>query len=195
MKHIHLLLWIFLVVSVHFVSGQFGSRRYVFRRDLVNGFKASEYSIYDAQEQRLFYRLESRVSFMPQIELIAYPYKNVIGRVNARMNAFVANYEIALLDPMSYQWIPGTITQNFQFLGKSFNILWAGERISLQLPPLSLTHQFQDINGNLLAEYRIRFGSMLWARKYDLTIYRNTYPDELYMLALVAFEQSARSYK
>jgi hypothetical protein len=44
--------------------------------------------------------------------------------------------------------------------------------------------KFLDANGDLLAQFKIRLSSILWTNKYDMQIFSNKYPEQIYMLAL-----------
>ncbi len=51
----------------------------------------------------------------------------------------------------------------------------------------SLTNIFRDSDGReILAEFQRRPTSIFWADKYDMQIFSNKYPKQIYLLALAA---------
>ncbi|CAF1417661.1 unnamed protein product [Rotaria magnacalcarata] len=64
-------------------------RQYLIVVDFLSRFKARKYSVYDPTGQHLQYRIESKYNILQTIELIAYPRKNVTGKLQARINPFV----------------------------------------------------------------------------------------------------------
>ena len=166
-------------------------KEYLVRRDAFSGFKAAEYSVYDKDKKHLYYRIESKVSILQNVELRAQPSKKVIGRLNAKLNLLTYKGEFSILNQNENQWINGEIKQNFQMLGTLFSIEWNGKRINMESEPVSLTYRFFDVSGKLLAECRFRLSSMFWAAKYDLRIFSNEFPEELYLLVLAARDRAS----
>jgi len=180
----------FLLVSTTFtyVNPQTAIRQYVIRKDYFNGIKAAEFSIYDKNEN-IQYRIESNYNVLQSIKLIVYPSKKEVGRLKAQINILTYKAEIALLDSQTNQWINGLIQQNFQLIGTLCNIDWNGYHITMENDIASLTSKFRDTNGQLLAQFRLRPATIFVANKYDLQIFSNQYPDQLYLLGLAAREQ------
>lgn len=183
------------VVVFNFASCQTALRSYVIRRDLFHGIKASEYSVYDETEQKLLYRMETKLSLLQKLELFSYPSKTLVGRLNAQIRLFLYKGNFTLFDQKKNQWASGEMRRNFQWLGGSFSIYWKNANISLNVDPLSLKHVFLDSQGTLLADFTIRISSIFWARKYDMKIYQNTFPDELYMLGLAGEQRQTKNSK
>jgi uncharacterized protein YxjI len=181
---------VLLIVSGIFtyVNSQDAIRQYVIRKDFFNGIKAAEFSIYDKNEN-IQYRIESSYSVMQSVKLIAYPSKQEVGRLKAQINFLTYKAEISILDSQTNQWINGLVEQDFQFIGTSCNINWNGNRITMENDIASFTSKFRNTNGQLLAQFRLRPASILVTNKYDMEIFSNQYPDQLYLLALAAREQ------
>jgi hypothetical protein len=169
------------------------STQYVVRKDFFTGIKAGEFSVYDTSEKNLYYRIESNYGIMQNNKVISYPSKQEIGRLQAQIKPLLYKAEISILDSQSNQWINGLIQQNFQLLGGSFNIDWNGYRITMETEAVSLTTKFNDANGQLLAQYRTRPASLFWTRKYDMQIFSNKYPEQIYLLGLAAREHVVSS--
>ncbi|CAF3295212.1 unnamed protein product, partial [Rotaria sp. Silwood2] len=87
---------ILILLRVPIVMSLTPIRQYLISADFLSGFKAREYSIYDQTGQHLQYRIESRYHVLQTIELIAYPRKNVTGKLQARINPFEyeADFEV-----------------------------------------------------------------------------------------------------
>jgi len=181
---------VLLIVSGIFtyVNSQDAIRQYVIRKDFFNGIKAAEFSIYDKNEN-IQYRIESSYSVMQSIKLIAYPSKQEVGRLKAQINFLTYKAEISILDSQTNQWINGLVEQNLQFIGTSCNINWNGNSITMENDIASFTSKFRNTNGQLLAQFRLRPASIFVTNKYDMQIFSNQYPDQLYLLALAAREQ------
>jgi hypothetical protein len=183
---IHFYISVFLLTStiVSNVNPQGALRQYVVHRDFLRGLKASEYSVYDKTEKHVYYRIESNYGLPSNIEIIAYPSKQVVGRLQPKLKLFGYNAEFSILDPKSNQWIKGSIHQKFQLFVSPFNIEWNGHHITMENERDLFTAKFSDANGELLAEYGIRRLSIFLTNTYDMKIFSSKYPDLIYLLAL-----------
>jgi hypothetical protein len=174
-----------------YANSQDPIQRYVIHKDFFIGIKAGEFTIYDTSEKNVYYRIESNYGILQDVEVIVYPSKQVIGLLQSKIKfLFLYEAEISTLDSQSNQWLNGTIEKKFQLLGKSFNIDWNGHRITMASEPLAFTSKIHDTNGQLLAQFRIRPASIFWAKKYDMQIFSNKYPEQLYLLGLFAYDRS-----
>jgi len=178
-----------------YVNPQDPIQQYVIRKDFFTGFKAGEFSVYDTNEKQLYYRIESNYDIMQNIKIIAYPSKQEVGRLEAKIKAFVYKAEISILDPQTNQWVTGLIQQNFQIVGSLFNIDWNGQQITMKSEIASLTSKFFDTNAQLLAQFRLRPTSVFVTNKYDMTIFSNKYPQQIYLLGLAARDHITSSKK
>jgi hypothetical protein len=185
---------VFLLTSVIFtyVNPQNAIREYVIHRDIFSGFKAAQFSIYDKSEAHVYYRIESDYGLTQNVKVIAYPSKQEVGRLEAKIKAFLYKAEISILNPRTNQWNTGLIEQNFKFLGSSFNINWNGHRITMETEAVALTSKFYDEDRQLLAQIRTRpFGFL--KVKYDMKVFSNKYPEQIYLLGLAARVHRASS--
>jgi len=181
---------VFILASVIFtyVNPQDILRQYVIRRDFFTGFKAGEFSVYDTSEKHVYYRIESKYDILQNLKVIAYPSKQEVGRLKAKLKVLLYKAEISILDPQTNQWVNGLIEQDFQLLKNSFNIDWNGNRITMENDRASFTVKFRDTNGQLLAQFRIRLASIFVTNKYDMKIFSNKYPEQIYLLGLAALD-------
>ncbi len=170
-----------------YVSPQDPIRQYVIRKDFFIGFKAGEFTVYDTSEKNIQYRIESDYGITQNVRLIAHPSKQLVGRLQAKFTVFLYEGEISIIDSQTNQWINGVFKQNFKLLTSSFNIDWNGRSLTGESELGSVTVKFRDTNGELLAQFRLRPVVFL-KRKYDMKIFSNKYPDQLYLLALAAYD-------
>jgi hypothetical protein len=173
--------------SISLVNSQNVLREYVIRKDFFTGLKATEYTIYDIKEKHVFYRIESKFHLLQSIKLIAYPSKQEVARLQAKINPFLYKAEFSIVNPQFNQEVSGLIEQNLRLNGDLFSIQWGGSLINMEKDLFSLMNIFRDaLSGEILAQFRIRPASIFWTRKYDLKIFSNKYPEQIYFLALAA---------
>ena len=161
-------------------------REYHIRRDILNGVKAPEFSIFDKTGKILQYRIESRYNGLHSVELVAYPSKQVVARLKNKITWLLYEGTVEILDAQSQQWSTGKISQNLQLLNHKSTIEWNGRRLLMEHSIASLTTRFSDENqnGQLLAEYILSLSSVVWANKYTLKVYSNDIPDAIYIFGL-----------
>lgn len=174
---------IFLVTVTCRVNAIDGSlRAYSIRKDFFNGVKAAEFSVFDISKKTLYYRIESKYSLMPKFDLVAYPSKKVVGKLESKIGAI----NLSLLDEKTNQWISGSMKSNFHLLKVKYTIQFNGRQIKLEKDVLSAHTNFHDEShgGTLLARFQREFFSPVTATTYGVQIYSNDIPDGLYLLAL-----------
>lgn len=177
--------YIVLVLLVTLVNGLSPLREYHIRRDILNGVKAPEFSIFDKTGKILQYRVESRYNGLHSVELVAYPSKTVVARLKNKITWLLYEGTVEILDTQSQQWSTGKISQNLKLLSHKSTIEWNGRRLLMEHSIASLTTRFSDENqnGQSLAEYTVPLLSV-WANKYNLKVYSNDIPDAIYIFGL-----------
>lgn len=179
-----------LFIAVNSVTS---NREYVIRKDYFRFFKSAEYTVYDRAEQQVLYRLESEYGILQNVKLIAYPSKEEIGRLRAKVSLIVYQGEFSILDPQSNERRNGSINQHFKFGSYLHDIQWNGKAFHVETKAFTLTTEFREASkGELLAEYRLRPASIFVTRKYDMKIYSSKYPEALYFLGFAASERKYR---
>ncbi|CAF4109741.1 unnamed protein product [Rotaria sp. Silwood2] len=149
--------------------------------------KAGQFSIYDPGEQQLHYRIQSQIALWQILELVAYPSNQVIAKLNSRWHTLLYEATISIFDSQSNQWIDGQIRKHLTFFGDKYTIEWNGKSMVMETKFLSFTTKFRDENqGNMLAEFRMRWTSLFWFKKYDLEIFSKEVPETIYIMALAA---------
>ena len=175
---------LFLIATVCHLNAQNSPlRTYALRKDYFNGIKAAEFSIYDISKKTLYYRIESRYSLLPKFDLVAYPSKQVVGKLEGK----VGSIHLSLLDDKTGQWIAGTMKGNLKFTKHfQYTIEFNGRKILLEKELLSPHATFRDISQGdvFLARYQREFFSPITATTYGAQIFSNDIPDGLYLLAL-----------
>lgn len=187
-----------LVVFVIFTPSTNVTGNYVITKDLFTVLKAGQFSVYNADEQQLQYRIQSQYSLWQIIRLVSYPSNEIIAKLEMRWVALLYEANISVFDSSSNQWTNGRIRRKFQFFGDQYTIEWNGENIVMETNLFSLTTKFHYQNQEIiLAEFRRRWISLIWKNKYDLEIFSKQIPHAIYLLALAAKDhntsQSSRS--
>ncbi len=158
-------------------------RAYTLRKDFFNGIKAGEFSVFDISKKTLYYRIESKYTFMPKFDLVAYPSKQVVGKLESKFGSI----NLSLLDDKTGQWITGSMKGHLKLLKHyEYTIQLNGRRILVEKELLSAHTTFRDESqgGTLLARFQREFFSPITATTYGLQVYSNDIPDGLYLLAL-----------
>jgi hypothetical protein len=159
-------------------------RVYTLRKDYFNGIKAAEFSVFDTSQKTLYYRIESKFTFMPQFELVAYPSKQVVGKLKSKFGSI----DLSLLDDKTGQWMTGSMKYHLTLLKQyEYNIQFNGRRISMEKQLLYPHTTFRDESqggNNLLARFQREFFSPITATTYGVQVYSNDIPDGFYLLAL-----------
>lgn len=189
---------IFLLLSIYAVLSQTPKRQYTIVADFFRGIKAREFSIYDKSGKHLQYRIESKYHIFQKIELVSYPSKAVIGRLQANFKLLLYDASFEVYDEGKNQWSKGTINQNFQWLGANFTIKWNNHLLTMETEPISFTTNIFDNakdQHELVATYRMKGQSLIWVKKYEMDVYSTEIPDSVYLLGLAARDHLLRTKK
>ena len=167
-------------------------RQYVLCRDFFNVMKSSAFSVYDTDEKVQHYRIESKIHLLQTVEIVRYPEKKTIGKLNSQLNFMTYRGEFSILDEKRSKWISGTVKEEFKLSHNVFHINWNGTTITMKNKPSEWKYEFRDSNDKLLADFRIRVASTLWTPKYDVKVYSNDFPEQIYFLAIAASNHASR---
>jgi hypothetical protein len=171
-----------------YVNPQDALQQYVIVKDFFSTLKAGEFTVFDSSEKNIQYRIESDYAISQDVKVVAYPAKQEIGRLNSKISVLLYKADISILDPQTNQWINGQMEQHFKLLRKSYEINWNGQKINLEGEITSYKLNFKDTNGQLLAQFAVRPYSALWKTKYDMKIFSNNFPQQIYLLALAGHD-------
>ncbi|CAF1394746.1 unnamed protein product [Adineta steineri] len=105
------------------------TRSYVIKKDFFRGAKANEFTILDPSKKQPQYRIESRYGLLQNAELVVYPSKQPIAKLQQKFKLLLYSGIISILDQNSNQWINGTIQENFR---GTYIIEWNGQRVNVK---------------------------------------------------------------
>ena len=162
-------------------------RQYIVRRDLFTVMRASQFSIMDPSEKKLYYRIESAQHLLQRVKVIRYPEKVQTARLAEKFHALKYHGDFSILNETTNRWIDGVIDKGMQWLHFSSAIQWNGYQINVTGTEKPLSLEFRDESDELLAEYRLQVSVSFWKR-YHVKVYTNEYPEEIYLLALAALD-------
>ena len=103
--------------------------------------------------------------------------------------------EFSILNETTNRWIGGVTEQNFKWNQFLFAIRWNGHQINMNRKEGESPCRFRDESGELLADFRLQLTPAFWLKKYDVKVYINKYPEEIYLLALAAYDGEMASVK
>jgi hypothetical protein len=127
-------------------------------------------------------------ALLQTIKLISLPSRQVVDRLQAKIKLFLYKAEFSTGDLESDRWINGSIKQRLKLFGDLFDIQWGKYSMSLKKKFGSFTNKFFDKDGKLVAQFRLRPASLFWTNEYDMKIYSDKYPEQIYLLALAVID-------
>lgn len=158
------------------------STDYVIKRDYFLGFKAPEYSVFNASEEHLYYRLESKYDFQHNVKLVEYPSKKTIGQVRSKKQGDAYEGKLSIRNSTTKEWSVGTIVQHSQWFTTNYSIDLNEYHLSLiKLVASSRTDLINRTNGFRLAQYHRRWISRSF--KYDMKIFSDDVPESIILLS------------
>lgn len=161
-------------------------RKYRLEQDLVIIFKKAGFSVYDNDKSKKpIYRIESKSALTTQLDLIGEPSKDVIGRLEQKPLTFSAN--ISLFNNKMNKWINGTIYSHVAILGYEYSLKFNGQEVFVERRTFPTRTRFrtESRHGAILAELKRKYYLGIFAsspKKFNVEIYSNDFPDELYLL-------------
>ncbi|UJR26231.1 hypothetical protein I4U23_007574 [Adineta vaga] len=182
---------IVLIITISFIHGQ----QYVIKQDFRNSYQYNSYSVFTNNGGRLIYRLETQYSltYSGTIKSIL-PLNDFI--IVARIDTFLGSNQVftfRILDPRLGIWIDGRIYQRSALIyAIELNYY---QQIIIELSPprtpemSSLnTVRFRDglMTNKIYADY---MQVSPWASVYDLRLFSNEYPIELYLVGFAVVQR------
>lgn len=163
------------------------AQQYVIKRDFPTSYQFNSFAVFTADERQMLYRIETQYS-LAYAGTIKYllPLKDAI--IVANIDAFLGSdriFNFRILDSFSGRWMSGRIFQRNLFiylieLSNYQQIMM--ESNGPRTPEMSslMTVRFRDgrITSKVYAEY-VQRGP--WLSIYDLCLFTNEYPLELYL--------------
>ena len=174
---------VFIIITSVIINGQ----QYVIKQDIRASYQYNAFSVFTSNENQLIYRIESQysLSYAATIKSIL-PLNDFI--IVARIDTFLGSnriYTFRILNSRLGVWIDGRIYQQTMLIYViELNYF---QKIIIELSPprtpemSSLnTVRFRDgqISNKIYADYTQRTP---WLSIYDLRLFSNEYPIELYL--------------
>ena len=129
-------------------------------------------------------------------EIVRYPEKKTIGKLNSQFQWRGYAGELSILDEKRNKWIGGKVVGNrtqlsMKYTYYAFDINWNGTTITLDRNIEKPGLQFRDADGLLLADFTSRvWPIILGYSKYDVKIYSNAFPEQIYLLVIAASDRT-----
>ena len=144
------------------------------------------YSITDLSEEEVYYKIEPRFHFGQRVEVFRYPEKKKTAKLRTTLH-LSGDYraKIDILNETTNRFVSGEVKQTPWWDRHSFTTRWNGHDFKLNEAEGYRTFAFQDKNNEVLAEYFAHTNLRYW-RTFNMTIYSNKYPEELYILSFTA---------
>jgi hypothetical protein len=170
------------------IIGIINGQQYVIKQDFYTSYQYNSFSVFTNDEQQIIYRIETvySLSYAATIKSVL-PLNDFI--IVARIDAFLGSNQIftfRILHSRLGRWIDGRIYQRnmliyvielvgFQQIIIELSLPWTPEMSSLN------TVRFRDglISNKIYADYIQRSP---WLSIYDLRLFSNEYPIELYLV-------------
>jgi len=163
-------------------------KQYILHRDLFQGFKSPEFTVYDNTEKIVHYRIESDYGRLEHLRLVTYPTKQKVGVLNEKRISSNSTMEFSIIHHQKNKTITnGTMEKQYSFLHRlSFTMKYQNKKIrvqstSLLFPLGSVT--ITDSDGLVLASFYQQYYRFL-RRKIHLGIFSDRYSEEIYLLAI-----------
>lgn len=180
-----------LLMTIHIIYGQ----QYVIKRDFQASYQYNSFSVFTNDEYQLLYRIETQYSltYSGTVKTIL-PLGDFI--IVAHINTFFGSdrqFTFRILNSQLGRWIDGRIYQQSMLLYVIELVNY--QKITIELSPprtpiiSSLdTVRFRDgyIYNKILADYTQRTP---WLSIYDLRLFSNEYPIELYFVAFAIVQR------
>jgi hypothetical protein len=185
---------IFIIGLCTNVQSENALREYVVTKDMINGHKASQFSIYaDQAEKKLHYRIKSFSSPMQKIDLCTYPKDDIIGKLDAHQLGtwYEARIEIKDTRNTTNTWFTGQIKRKFSWFNELYDIHLAERTLVFKKKSISSRFRFFNESKKLLALVKKRSNIFSSKITYDLKIFSNEFPDGIYLLAIAAYDRES----
>lgn len=165
------------------------SKQYILHRDLFQGFKSPEFTVYDSTEKIVHYRIESDYGRLQHLRLVTYPTKQKVGVLNEKRISSNKTMEFAIINHQNKTTTNGTMEEQYSFFHRlSFTMKYQNKEIRVQstslLFPLGSV-MITDSDRLVLASFYQKYYRFL-RRKIHLEIFSDRYSEEIYLFAIAS---------
>ncbi len=164
------------------------NRTYVIEKDYFSGFKGRGYTVYDIQGKTPLYRMEPQFGMTHNIQLFqGLKNKDPIAFLKAKFFTLFYKATIAIRNKTTDLWTNGTVEHSFHMLTMKFTINYNNLVIVMKDVFMSWDTTFSDSsNQQVVAQFRRKNLLSFGREKYQLQVFSDEFPDQLYFFAFVA---------
>ncbi|CAF1918448.1 unnamed protein product [Rotaria magnacalcarata] len=179
------------IATITFIRGQ----QYVIKRDFQASYQFNSFSVFTNDEYQVLYRIETQYSFTYAATIkSSLPLNDFI--IVAHIDTFLGSHRIftfRLLNSYLGRWLDGRIYQRTMLIYVIELVNFETIIIELSPPRAPTTSslnsvRFRDgrISNRVLADYTERTP---WLSIYDLRLFSNEYPIELYLVGFAIVQR------
>jgi hypothetical protein len=150
--------------------------------------RSGKFFIYDETRKQLEYCIESRAIPRDNFDVIAYPSKQIIGKLRAQWTWWDYLARFSMLDLNSNQWIDGNITSRGDSFVDKYYIEWTEGRILMKNPAKSANSYYIDLFESVTVATLKRYRRFMTTSEYDLEVYSDKYPQALYLMGVAIWD-------
>ncbi|CAM4852201.1 unnamed protein product, partial [Rotaria magnacalcarata] len=163
-------------------------RTYVIEKDYFGGFKGRGYTVYDSQGKKSLYRMEPQFGMTHNIQLFqGLKNKDPIAFLKEKFFTLFYKATIAIRNATTDRWKNGTVEQSFHMLTMKFTINYNNLDIIMKDGIMSWNTVYVDsFNQQVLAQFRRKMSWPFGREKYQLQVFFDKFPDQLYFFGFVA---------
>ena len=181
-------LFVLIILLVQSGCFRFVKRTYIIEKDYFGGFKGRGYTVYDSQGKKPLYRMEPQFGMTHNIQLFqGLKKKDPIALLQEKFFTLFYKATIAIRNTTTNRWTNGTVEHSFHMLTMKFTINYNNLNIFMKDGIMSWDTIFVDsFNQQVVAQFR---GKILWPfgrEKYQLQVFSDKFPDQLYFFGFVA---------
>ena len=161
-------------------------RQYRLKRGTSRLYRHHGFTITDLVEKQIYYKLEPRFLPRQRLEVIRYLDKKKTAEFRIILHLLLrSRAKFSILNETTNRWVPGKLKEVSLWNLLPYNIQWNGHNLKLIHSAEPRTFEFQDEDNEELANFYIH--PDLWRRRtFNMTIYSNKYPEEIYFFGLAS---------
>lgn len=181
---------LFISVILLIQSGccKYVKRTYLIEKDYFGGFKGRGYTAYDSQGKKPLYRMEPQFGMTHNIQVFqGFKNKDPIAFLEERFFTLFYKATIAIRNTTTGRWTNGTVEHSFHMLTMKFTINYNNRDIFMKDGIISWDTMFFDsFNQQVVAQFREKMSWPFGRQKYQLQVFSDQFPDQLYFFGFVA---------
>lgn len=152
---------------------------------ILNENRLLNYTIYDSMGLKRLYRMRTLQNDIDTILLVDYPAKNLVGNCEGEWAWDKVDVSFSIYSYSLSKWIDGKISKRVHLLRQKYSIEWDSKEVIMKSDLFSHAMSFytgpQEI---FLGQFKDTSSLFRNNAKYQLQIYSNYMPDQIYFFAL-----------